>query len=92
MVGQPHGEELGQMKPFSNNSSNYFFISANSLGAMQYGHRDIGAEPGSSSMENSTSLSGGNPGRSLGKTSGNSHTTGIEVRSGVASAWAVWGY
>jgi len=58
---------------------------------MWYGHLEIGAIPGSSSMENSTSLSGGNPGRSLGKTSGNSHTTEMEVRSGAALAWATTG-
>jgi hypothetical protein len=36
-------------------------------------------------MVNSTSLSGGNPGKSSGKTSGNSQTTGIEARAGEAS-------
>jgi hypothetical protein len=42
-------------------------------------------------MVNSTSLSDGNPGRSLGKTSGNSQTTGIEARSGEASTFAATG-
>jgi hypothetical protein len=52
---------------------------------MQYGRREIGAVPGSNLIENSTSLSRGNPSRSLGKTSRNSQTIGIEARSGEAS-------
>jgi hypothetical protein len=42
-------------------------------------------------MINSTSLSGGNLGKSLGKTSRNSQTTGIEARSGEASTLAATG-
>jgi hypothetical protein len=42
-------------------------------------------------MVNSTSLTGGNPGRSSGKTSGNSQTTGIEARSGETSTFAATG-
>jgi hypothetical protein len=42
-------------------------------------------------MVNSTSLSGGNPDKSLGKTSRNSQTMGIEARSGEASALATTG-
>jgi hypothetical protein len=42
-------------------------------------------------MVNSTSLSGGNLGRSSGKTSKNSQTMGIEVRLGEASTLAATG-
>jgi hypothetical protein len=42
-------------------------------------------------MVNSISLFGGNPGRSSGKTSENSQTTGIEARSGEASTLAATG-
>jgi hypothetical protein len=40
-----------------------------------YGRLEIGAVPGKRAMTNSTSLSGGNPGNSSGKTSGKSLTT-----------------
>jgi hypothetical protein len=42
-------------------------------------------------MVNSTSLSGGNPGRSSGKISKNSQTTGIEARTEEASTLAATG-
>jgi len=58
---------------------------------MRYTLLEIGAVSDSSSMENSTSLSGGNLGRSLGKTSRNSQTTGMGVRLGEALAWAATG-
>ncbi|CAL0306199.1 unnamed protein product [Lupinus luteus] len=41
----------------------------------------MGHVPGIKSIENSTSLSGGNPGISSGNTSGNSLTTGISRSS-----------
>src|SRR6266542_1271776 len=40
----------------------------------------MGAVPGRSSIENSTARSGGRPGRSSGKTSGYSLTTGIAFK------------
>ena len=49
-----------------------------------------GAVPGGSSMTNSTSLSGGMPGNSSGKTSRNSHTTGTSSREGVDVALAAY--
>src|SRR3954467_10183390 len=75
-TGAPHGETLGRINFFSSNSSNCFFSSANSDGDIRYGAIDTGLVPGTNSIENSTSLSGGNSFTSSGKTSGNSHTTG----------------
>jgi hypothetical protein len=42
---------------------------------IRYNLLEIGAVPGFNSITNSTSLLGGNPGKYLGNTSGNSHTT-----------------
>jgi hypothetical protein len=47
----------------------------------------MGVVPGFNSITNSTSLSGGNPGKSSGKTSGNSHTTGISLISGIMASY-----
>nr|GEZ81463.1 hypothetical protein [Tanacetum cinerariifolium] len=44
-------------------------------GANRYGGRATGAAPGNKSIRNSTFQVGGIPGKSLGKTSGNSRTT-----------------
>src|SRR3954463_5389225 len=74
-TGAPHGETLGRINFFSSNSSNCFFSSANSDGDIRYGAIDTGLVPGTNSIENSTSLSGGTSGISSGKTSGKSHTT-----------------
>src|SRR6185436_17619968 len=76
-VGQPQDEALGQIKPLSSSSCNWIFSSANSLGGIRYGLFKIGAVPGCSSMTNSISWSGGIPGKSSGKTSAYSRTTGI---------------
>src|ERR1043165_8698307 len=81
-MGQPHGDELGRMKPFANEASSWVLSSANSCGAILYGRLEIGAVPGIRSTMNSTHLSGGMPGSSSGKTSGKSQTTGISSRSG----------
>jgi hypothetical protein len=54
---------------------NYFLSSFSSSTDILYGHFEIGVVPGKSSMTNSTSLSGGIPGNSSGKTSGKSLTT-----------------
>jgi hypothetical protein len=70
----PQGEELGRMYPASCNSVNCFLSSFNSSTAILYGRLEIGAVPGKRSITNSTSLSGGIPGNSSGKTSGKSRT------------------
>src|SRR3954470_18314227 len=84
-TGQPHGDELGRMKPFSNKSSSWVLSSANSRGAILYGRLEIGTVPGTRSTMNSTHLSGGTPGSSSGKTFGKSRTTGISSSSGRGS-------
>src|SRR4051812_44527611 len=81
-TGKPHGDELGRMKPFANETSSWVLSSANSCGAILYGRFEIGAVPGLRSTMNSTALSGGMPGSSSRKTSGKSRTTGISSRSG----------
>src|SRR3954466_9994166 len=81
-TGQPHGDELGRMKPFSNKASCWILSSANSCGAILYGHLEIGEVPGTRSTMNSTHVSGGIPGSSFGKTSGKSQTIGISSRLG----------
>src|ERR1041385_3963874 len=86
-TGQPHGDELGWMKPFANEASSWVFSSANSGGAILYGRLEIGVVPGIRSTMNSTHLSGGIPGSSSGKTSGNSRTTGISSSSGRGSTF-----
>src|SRR4051812_32616741 len=73
-TGQPHGEELGRMKPFANEASSWVFSLANSCGAILYGRHEIGVVPGIRSTMNSTHLSGGIPGSSSGKTSGKSRS------------------
>src|SRR5262249_4571893 len=75
-TGAPQGEVLGLMNPWSNNSCNYSFSSLSSAGAILYGGKEIGAVPATTSIQNSISLSGGNPSNSSGKTSKNSLTTG----------------
>src|SRR4051812_38496326 len=88
-TGQPHGDELGRMKPFDNKASSWIFSSANSCGAILYGRLEIGAVPTIKSTMNSTHLSGGIPVSSPGKTSGKSRTTGISSRSGRGSRFKV---
>src|SRR3954466_12110357 len=80
-TGQPHGDELGRMKPFANETSIWASSSANSCGAIIYGRLEIGVVPGIRSSMNSTHMSGGMSGSSSGKTSGKSRTTGISSRS-----------
>src|SRR3954449_1836236 len=91
-MGQPHGNELGRMKPFANEASSWVFSSANSCGAILYGRLEIGAVPGIRSTLNSTHLSGGILGSSSGKTSGKAQTTGISSRSGRGSTFkeCIW--
>jgi hypothetical protein len=89
MAGHPHGMELGLINPFSNMSCSCVFNSANSLGTMRYDLVEIGVVPGFNSITNSTSLSGGNPGKSSGNTSGNLHTTGISCTSSTVTSKAL---
>src|ERR1041385_4970625 len=86
-MGQPHGDELGRMKPFANEASSWILTSANSRGSILYGRLDIGAVPGIRSTTNSTDLSGGTPGSSSRKTFGKSQTTGISSMSGRGSTF-----
>ena len=76
-AGHPQGEVLGWMNPLSSNSCNCLFNSANSVGGILYGLLETGVVPSCNSIENSISRSGGIPGKSSGKTSAYSHTTGI---------------
>jgi hypothetical protein len=61
MAGQPQGDELDQINPFSNRSCNCVLSSANSFGGIWYDHLETGVVPGFNSITNSTSLAGGNP-------------------------------
>src|SRR4051812_48846098 len=81
-TGQPHGDELGRMKPFANEASSWLFSSANSCGAILYGRLEIGVVPVIRSTMKSTHLSGGIPDSSSGKTSGKSQTIRISSRLG----------
>jgi hypothetical protein len=69
------GFTLGRMYLASYNSVNCFFSSFNSSTDILYSLFEMGAVPGKRSIMNSTSLSGGIPGYSSGKTSGKSLTT-----------------
>ncbi|GJY62818.1 putative reverse transcriptase domain-containing protein [Tanacetum coccineum] len=60
-TGAPHGDELGRIKPFSNNSCSCLDNSFISDGAKRYGARVTGAAPGIRSIRNSTCLGGGSP-------------------------------
>src|SRR3954469_350517 len=66
-MGQPHGDELGRMKPFASETSSWALSSANSCGAILYGRLAIGIVHGIRSTMNFTHLSGGMPDSSFGK-------------------------
>jgi hypothetical protein len=89
MAGQPQGDELGRMNPFSSRSCNLVLSFANSFRGIRYDLLEIGVVPGFNSITNYTSLSGGNRGRSSGKSSGNSHTTGISWISGMMASYTL---
>ena len=74
-TGAPHGEVLGLMNPLSNNSCIWTLSYCNSIGVILYEVIEMGDVPGCNSIQKSTSLWGGNPGSSSGKTSSYSHTT-----------------
>nr|GFC78518.1 hypothetical protein [Tanacetum cinerariifolium] len=57
----PYGDELGRIKPFSDNSYSWSDNSFISDGAKRYGARDTGAAPGIRSIRNPTFLGGESP-------------------------------
>jgi hypothetical protein len=69
-TGAPQGYELGRMNPFDCNYAICFFSSSSSFKGILYGLLEIGGVPGSSSIINLMSQSGGIPGNSFGNTSG----------------------
>ncbi|KAL0668716.1 hypothetical protein Bca4012_031420 [Brassica carinata] len=75
-TGAPQGEELDRMNPFSNRSSNCFFSSANSAGAIRYGALAIGFASGSKVMVKGL-IRGGVNSFSGAKISSNSWTTSM---------------
>src|SRR3954466_16166254 len=75
-TGAPQDEELGWINPFCNCSPSCFLSSFSSSTDILYGLFAIGPAPGSKSIRNSTSLSGGISGNSSGNTSGYSLTIG----------------
>src|SRR3954469_2573572 len=75
-TGAPHDEELGWIHPFCICSPSCFLSSFSSSTDILYGLFAIGTDPGSKSIRNSTSLSGGILGNSSGNTSGYSLTIG----------------
>src|SRR4051812_41368557 len=66
------------------------FNSISSSGHILYGCRDIGCVPGSSSITNSIARTGGIPGNSSGKTSGNSKTTLTSSSKGATPAFKAY--
>ncbi|GKG02516.1 hypothetical protein Tco_0310152, partial [Tanacetum coccineum] len=79
-TGAPHGDELGRINPFSDNSCNWSASSFSSDGANRYGARATGASPGTSSILNSTCRGGGSPGKSSRNTSGKSRIIGTSSK------------
>lgn len=80
-IGAPQGDTLGLINLFSNSFSNYFLSFINSDADILYVAMDIGLVLDIKSIANSTSYSGGTIQISLGKTSGNFHTTGrLEIK------------
>ena len=71
----PHGEVLGLMNPLSSSSCSWTLSSYNSTGAILCEVIEMVEMPGCNSIPKSTSLCGGSPGSSSGKTSTYSHTT-----------------
>ena len=68
-IGAPQGDTLGWIYPFSMNSCNYSLSSTKFGALMQKGDFEAKIDPIVSSMENSRSHFGGNPGISLGNMS-----------------------
>ena len=82
----PHGEVLGLINPLSSDSCIWTLSSYNSTGAILCGVIEMGDVPGCNSIHKSTSLYGGNPGSSSGKTSSYSQTTQGRSKSYLTSS------
>ena len=85
-TGAPHGEVLDLINPLSSNSCIWTLSSCNSTCAILCGFIEMGDVPGYSSIEKSTSLYGGNPSSSSGKTSSYSWTTRERSKSCLTSS------
>ena len=85
-TGVPQGEVLGLMKPLSNNSCIWTLSSYNSTDAILCGIIEMGNVPRCNLIQKSTSLYGGNPGSSFGKTSSYSQTTRGRSKSCLTSS------
>ena len=85
-TGEPHGEVLGLMKPLSNNSCIWTLSSYTSTDAIVCGVIKIGDVLRYNSIQKSTSLYGGNPGSSFGKTYSYLQTTRGRSKSGLTSS------
>ena len=88
-TGVPHGEVLGLMNPLSNNSYIWTLSFCNSTGAILCGVIDMGDVLGCNSIRKYTSLYGGNPDSSSGKTSSYSQTTRGRSKSFLTSTYKV---
>ena len=85
-TGAPYGEVLGLMNPLSNSSCSWTLSSCNSTGAILCRVIEMGEVPECNSIPKSTTLCGGNPGNSSGKTSSYSQTTQGRSKSGLTSS------
>ena len=85
----PHGEVLGLIKPLSSNSCIWTLSSCDSTGAILCGVIEMSDVPGCNSIQKSTSLYGGNPDISSGKTSMYLHITRGRSKSCLASSFKV---
>ena len=70
-MGAPHEEILSLIKTLSNNSCNCPFNSLNSADTIRQAALEIGPVPDKTTIENSVSISGGNPSKSSRKISKN---------------------
>ena len=85
-TGVPHGEMLDLMNPLSSSSYSWTLSSCNSTGVILCGVIEMVEVPGCNSIPKSTTLCGGSPGSSSGKTSTYSHTTRGRSKSGLSSS------
>ena len=85
-TGAPHGEVLDLMNPLSSNSCIWTLSSCNSTGAILCGVIEMGDVSRCNLIWKSTSLCGGNPDSSSGKTSSYSLTTQGRSKSYLTSS------
>src|SRR3954471_10072207 len=78
------------MNPSFSNCVSCFLSSINSSGHILYGCQEIGCVPGSSTITNSIARTGGIPGNSSGKTSGNSQKTLTSSSKGATPAFKAY--